>query len=256
MWQTCSGRSRAKTYRASASSLVGLAQGATTTGKWPSKACSIPSLTSKGSRCLGDPWPTLVVDLTHRGQPKPKLRQLEPLRGDRVKPNQPLIEVEKRSTSTQGGKPSTSGQGGKSSTPNQSSKPASTSRGEKPATSGGPVNPPLEREGAGDGAWADWYQRTLRGAEGGTSESQGPPYLIGMAQVRREAISQIYNRVDGKDLPPHNIASEALWAYYPGVDPQTLKTWACQILCMISKYHMACMTRGSPVTSPILPSTS
>ena len=26
-----------------------------------------------------------------------------------------------------------------------------------------------------------------------------------------------------------------------------------QILCMISKYHMACMTRGSPVTSPILP---
>ena len=34
---------------------------------------------------------------------------------------------------------------------------------------------------------------------------------------------------------------------------QTLKTWACQILCMISEYHMACMTRGSPVTSPILP---
>ena len=29
--------------------------------------------------------------------------------------------------------------------------------------------------------------------------------------------------------------------------------WACQILCMISEYHMACLTRGSPVTSPILP---
>ena len=41
--------------------------------------------------------------------------------------------------------------------------------------------------------------------------------------------------------------------YYSGVDPQTLKTWACQILCMSSEYHMACMTRGSPVTSPILP---
>ena len=74
-----------------------------------------------------------------------------------------------------------------------------------------------------------------------------------MAQARREAISQIYNHVDRKDLPPHNIASEALWAYYSGVDPQTLKMWACQILCMISEYHMACMTRGSPVTSPILP---
>ena len=32
-----------------------------------------------------------------------------------------------------------------------------------------------------------------------------------------------------------------------------MKTWACQVLCMISKYHMACVTRGSPVTSPILP---
>ena len=59
--------------------------------------------------------------------------------------------------------------------------------------------------------------------------------------------------MDGKDPPPCNIASEALRAYYSGVDPQTLKMWACQILCMISEYHMACMTRGSPVTSPILP---
>ena len=93
----------------------------------------------------------------------------------------------------------------------------------------------------------------MHGAEGGISEPQGPPYLIGTAQVRWEAIGQIYSWVDGKHPPPCNIASEALWAYYSGVDPQTLKTWACQILCMISEYHMACMTRGSLVTSPILP---
>ena len=74
-----------------------------------------------------------------------------------------------------------------------------------------------------------------------------------MVQVRQEAIGQIYNHMDGKDPPPHNITSEALWAYYFGVDPQTLKMWACQILCMISEYHMACMTGGSLVTSPILP---
>ena len=159
----------------------------------------------------------------------------------------------KRSTSSQSGKSSTSSQGEKTSTPCQSSKLASTGRGEKPTASGGPVDLPPEREGASDGAWANWYQRTLRGAEGGTSESQGPPYLIGMVQARREAIGQIYNCMDGKDPPPHNIASEALRAYYSGVDPQTLKTWACQILCMISEYHMVCVTMGSPVTSPILP---
>ena len=74
-----------------------------------------------------------------------------------------------------------------------------------------------------------------------------------MAQVRQEAIGQIYDQVDGKDPPPHNIASEALRAYYTRVDLQTLNTWACQILCMISEYHMACVTRGPPVTSPIVP---
>ena len=93
----------------------------------------------------------------------------------------------------------------------------------------------------------------MRRVEGGTSESQGPPYLIGMVQVRQKAISQIYSHVNGKDSPPRNITSEALRAYYSGVDPQTLNMWACQILCMISEYHMACMTRGSPVTSLILP---
>ena len=137
--------------------------------------------------------------------------------------------------------------------PRPEQKPASTGQGEKPATSGGPVNPSPEREGAGDGTWADWYQRTMRRAEGETSEPQGPTYPIGMVQVRWEAVSQIYGHVDGKNPPPCNIASEALRAYYSGVDPQTLNMWACQILCMISEYHMACMTRGSLVTSPILP---
>ena len=159
----------------------------------------------------------------------------------------------KPSTSSQGRKSTTPSQGGKSSTPCQSSKLASTSRGGTPATSGGPIDPPPGRGGVGDSTWADWYQMTMCGPRGGTSEPQEPPYLIGMAQVRWEAIGQIYGQVAGKDPPPHNIASEALRAYYTRVDPQTLNTWACQILCMISEYHMACMTRGPPVTSPIVP---
>ena len=90
-------------------------------------------------------------------------------------------------------------------------------------------------------------------AEGRISEPPGPPYPIGMVEARREAVSQIYDEVDGKEPPSHNITSEALRTYYTRVDPQTLSTWACQILCMITEYHMACMTRGSPVISPIVP---
>ena len=195
--------------------------------------------------------PALVVDLSHRGWPELRLQPLEPLQSDRTGPNP--HGSRQGSTSSQGGKSTTPSQGGKSSTPRQSSKLASTSRGGIPATSGGPVDPPPGRGGAGDSTWADWCQMTMCGAEGGISEPPGPPQPIGMVQVRREAISQIYDQVDGKDPPPRNIASEALQAYYTRVNPQTLNTWACQILCMISEYHMACMTRGPPVTSPILP---
>ena len=194
-------------------------------------------------------WKVAQLGLLHacpclQGQPVPKgpvvcpSGQPHPLRSTQTKT--PAAGASGRHqdgaqlTSDRGGKSSTSGQGGKSSTPYQSSELASTGRGEKPTTLGGPVDLPPEREGAGDGAWADWYQRTLWGAEGGTSEPQGPPYPIRMAQARREAIGQIYNCMHGKDPPPSNIASEALRAYYSGVDPQTLKTWACQILCMIS----------------------
>ena len=166
------------------------------------------------------------------------------------------------STSNQGGQLSTSGkgrmttaprQGGNSSTPRQSSKPASTSGSGILASSGGPFNPPPGRGGAGDSTWTDWYKMVMCEAEGRISEPPGSPYPIGMAEVRQEAVGQIYDRVDGKEPPSHNIASEALRAYYTRVDPQTLNTWACQILCMIAEYHMACMTRGSPVTSPIVP---
>ena len=218
--------------------------------------------------CLqGQPTP-MTPDAHPSGRPLPPrpARTETPVAGasgkwqDRAKPTPDGNR--QGSTSNQGGQLSTSSQGRKStapshgeksSTPCQSSKPASTSGGGIPATSGGHIDPPPGSGGAGDSTWADWYQRTMRRAEGGISEPQGPPYPIGMVQARWEAIAQIYSCRDGKDPPPCNIASEALWAYYTRVDPQTLNTWACQILCMISEYHMAYVTRGSLVSSPILP---
>ena len=157
------------------------------------------------------------------------------------------------STSGQGGMTTAPRQGGKSSTPCQRGEPASSSGSGTPAASGGPSNLPPCRGGAGDGTWTDWYEMYMREIQGRISEPPGPPYPIGLVEVRREAVGQIYDRVDGKELPSHNIASKALQAYYTRIDPQTLSTWACQILCMITEYHMACMTRGSPVTSPIVP---
>ena len=160
-------------------------------------------------------------------------------------------------TPSQGRRLSTSGQSrttaapkqsGKSSSPRQSGGPASSNGSGTPAASGGPPNHPPGREGAGD-----WYDMYMHETQGMISEPPVPPYPVGTAEARKEAIGHIYDRVAGKEPPTHNVTSRALRAYYTRVNPQTLNTWACQILCMIVEYHMACMTRGSVVTSPILP---
>ena len=75
---------------------------------------------------------------------------------------------------------------------------------------------PSEREGASDGQM--WYKRSIWGAGGEAFEPQGPPYPIGTAQARREAIGQIYDHMAGKEPPPCNVTSEAIRAYYPRIE--------------------------------------
>ena len=147
-------------------------------------------------------------------------------------------------TSSQGGGATASSRGGRSSTPHQ---------GPTPAASRTPANPPPSSQGRGDGSGVSWYQLALREAESRVSEPRGPPFPVASAQVRQEAVGQLYGWVDGKDPPPNNVLSRALWAYYSRVDLSTLKTWACQALCMIAEYHLACVMRGPVVTSPLLP---
>ena len=100
-------------------------------------------------------------------------------------------------TPSQGGRPSTSGQSrmttaprqsGKSSTPHQSGGPASSNGSGTPAASGGPPNHPPGREGAGG-----WYDMYMCEAQGMISEPPVPPYPVGMAEVRKEAIGHIYD---------------------------------------------------------------
>ena len=105
----------------------------------------------------------------------------------------------KTTTSTRDGKPASAARGGK---------PASAARGQKRTASGGPVDLPSGREGAGDSRlWFKWSVQEAEWEEGG---SQGPPYPIDPTPARQGAISQIYESVASKDLPPDNITSEAI----------------------------------------------
>ena len=66
-------------------------------------------------------------------------------------------------------------------------------------------------------------------------------------------IGAIYEHMAGQEPPQKNITPRAISAYYPNFTPAAVKTVAGQVLCMIAEYHLACATRGSTTTSPILP---
>ena len=108
----------------------------------------------------------------------------------------------------QGGNQPTSNRDRKTPTSNRGGKLASVARGGKRAASGGPVDLPSEREGAGDGR--SWFKRSVQETEWEAGESWSPLYPIGTTPARWEAIGQIYKHVAGKDLPPCNITSEAI----------------------------------------------
>ena len=63
----------------------------------------------------------------------------------------------------------------------------------------------------------------------------------------------IHEHAVGLEPPQKNIASRAISAYYLDFTPAAVEGVVSQVLCMITKYHLACATRGPTTTSPILP---
>ena len=115
--------------------------------------------------------------------------------------------------------------------------------------------------GAGDGS--SWFEQVTheearqgackRKRTNTNQQAPGHPFPLRFEEARKEAMSAIYEHVVGQELPQKNIASRAISADYPNFTPAAVKTVAGQVLCMIAEYHLACATRGSTTTSPILP---
>ena len=115
--------------------------------------------------------------------------------------------------------------------------------------------------GAGDGS--SWFEQVTREEDGlgackrkKTDAKQwvpGRPFPLRSEEARKEAMGAIYEHVVGRELPQKSIALTAISTYYPDFTPAAVKAVAGQVLCMIAEYHLACASRGSTATSPILP---
>ena len=115
--------------------------------------------------------------------------------------------------------------------------------------------------GAGDGtSWDDLVTRTeaspgacKRKKTDAGQPAPGRPFPLASEEARKEAMGIIHEHVAGLEPSQKNIASRAISAYYPDFTPATVEGVASHVLCMIAEYHLACATRGSVTTSPILP---
>ena len=131
--------------------------------------------------------------------------------------------------------------------------------GQSPSRSLGEPSPMVG--GAGDGQ--SWYEQVTREDARKSAnkrkrtdtdqQAPGHPFSLGSEPDRKETMSAIYEHVVGQEPPQKNITSQAFSTYYPNFTLTAVKTVASQVLCMIAEYHLACATRGSMTTSPILP---
>ena len=129
------------------------------------------------------------------------------------------------------------------------------------ATSESSDESPLMEGGAGDNP--SWYDQVIheeakkgackRKRTDTKQQAPGCPFPLGSEMDRRGVMDAIYEHVVGQKPPQKHLASRATSAYYPNFAPAAAKTVVSQVLCMIAEYNLACTTRGSTTTSPILP---
>ena len=125
---------------------------------------------------------------------------------------------------------------------------------------------PMETGGAGDGQ--SWVEQ----AETGTDEEwrrgrptkhcqsmsrkwedrSTNPFPLQDSEGRREAVQQLYQHAGELTLAHHNVAAQGMAHHYPDMEPGKAKSLNNQVLCMISEYHLTCLSRGSSWICPVL----
>ena len=130
-----------------------------------------------------------------------------------------------------------------------------------PMTSEGSGESSWMEGGVGDGvSWDDLVTHAEAGpgaskrkkTDAGQPESRRP-FPLASEEARKGAMGTIHEHAKGLEPSQRNIALRAISASYPDFTPATVKGVVSQVLCMIAEYHLACTTRGSAMTSPILP---
>ena len=117
---------------------------------------------------------------------------------------------------------------------------------------------PMETGGAGDGrSWADWVDacpeeecRRDRPAKHpwALSRRWDPrsinPFPLQDSEGRHEAVQQLYCHAGELAPAHHDVAAQGMATHHPDLEAGVTKSLNNMVLCMISEYHLTCLSQG------------
>ena len=126
---------------------------------------------------------------------------------------------------------------------------------------------PMETGGAGDGqSWAEqakasaeeeWRRgRPAKHCQSMSRKWEGQstnPFPLQDSEGRHEVVQQLYRHAGELTPACHDVTAQGMARHHPDMESGTAKSLNIQVLCMISEYHLMCLSQGSSYISPVLP---
>ena len=125
---------------------------------------------------------------------------------------------------------------------------------------------PMETGGVGDGqSWVEqaeastaeeWRRgRPTKHCQSASKKREGQstnPFPLQDSKGICEAVQQLYWHAGELTLACHDVTAQGMAHHYPGMELGEAKSLNNQVLCMISEYHLTCLSQGSSCISPLL----
>ena len=79
------------------------------------------------------------------------------------------------------------------------------------------------------------------------------PFPLQDSEGRHKAVQQLY--CHSSELTParHDVAVQGIATHHPDLEAGATKSLNNMVLCMISEYHLTCLSQGPSYVSPVLP---
>ena len=78
------------------------------------------------------------------------------------------------------------------------------------------------------------------------------PFLLQDSEGRHEAVQQLYHHAGEHTPAHHDVAAQGMATHHPDLEAGVTKSLNNMVLCMISEYHVTCLSQGPSYVSPVL----